>query len=62
MFLSLSHRLGAVMCLGVTAGAYILTLFAVSCPPWHGTHVLLVSDFQVDSWGLTDLTVTLDDR
>lgn len=26
-------RLGAVMCLGVTAGAYILTLFAVSCSP-----------------------------
>lgn len=26
-------RLGAVMCLGVTAGAYILTLFAVSHSP-----------------------------
>lgn len=28
-FLSVD-RLGAVMCMGVTAGAYILTLFAVS--------------------------------
>lgn len=27
----LSFRLGAVMCMGVTAGAYILTVFAVSC-------------------------------
>ena len=27
--LVLSFRLGAVMCMGVTAGAYILTLFAV---------------------------------
>lgn len=26
-------RLGAVMCFGVTAGAYIVTLFAVSCSP-----------------------------
>jgi len=38
-------RLGAVMCLGVTAGAYILTLFAVSSHPWHDIHFLLVSDF-----------------
>ena len=28
-FLFLFYRLDSVMCLGVTAGAYILTLFAV---------------------------------
>lgn len=28
------YRLGEVMCMGVTAGAYILTLFAVSCNSW----------------------------
>jgi hypothetical protein len=45
MSLSLSLRLGAVMCLGVTAGAYILTLFAVSFSTWHSAYVLVVSDF-----------------
>lgn len=28
-------RLGSVMCMGVTAGAYILTLFAVSLCGWY---------------------------
>ena len=34
-FFCFYRRLGAVMCMGVTAGAYILTLFAVSQLPWH---------------------------
>lgn len=34
-------RLGAVMCMGVTAGAYILTLFAVSCIPSLGIVYML---------------------
>lgn len=50
--LSLSLRVGAVMCLGVTAGAYILTLFAVSCCPWHSAHGLVKSEFQVLFWTL----------
>lgn len=40
--LSLS-RLGAVMCLGVTAGAYILTLFAVSFSSFYGCVSVLLS-------------------
>ncbi|KAG6772619.1 hypothetical protein POTOM_024036 [Populus tomentosa] len=36
--------LDAVMCMGVTAGAYILTLFAVCFPPWRGSHDFLLND------------------
>lgn len=39
-------RLGAVMCMGVTAGAYILTLFAVSCTPWYHQHDYLFIYFR----------------
>jgi hypothetical protein len=37
-------RLDAVMCMGVTAGAYILTLFAVCFHLWHGSHDFLLDD------------------
>ena len=37
-------RLDAVMCMGVTAGAYILTLFAVCFPPWRGSQDFLLDD------------------
>jgi hypothetical protein len=56
-FFSPSVRLDAVMCMGVTAGAYILTLFAV-CFPWHSSHGLLLHDSKF-CFDLTFLLVLL---
>ncbi|XP_073262385.1 protein NDL2 isoform X3 [Populus alba] len=49
--------LDAVMCMGVTAGAYILTLFAV-CFPRHSSHGLLLHDSKF-CFDLTFLLVLL---
>ena len=45
---SSSFRLGAVMCMGVTAGAYILTLFAVGFNFWNSV-IYFWSDFLISS-------------
>lgn len=53
-FFFVLSRLGAVMCMGVTAGAYILTLFAVCFIPFHDLHGLIsiASKFVFNPWDL----------
>lgn len=55
--LSLSPRLSAVMCMGVTAGAYILTLFAVSSLfVYHARDFYFIYLFSNSSWKFLSCT------
>lgn len=48
------YRLGAVMCMGVTAGAYILTLFAV-CSSWNSVWSSMKSLCWSDQFAILQL-------